>query len=55
MIIESIQLGYFGFSINRYILDPIIEIPLLTAIVLLVSLAIILLLKKIPYLKRLID
>ncbi len=55
MIIESIQLGYFGFSINRNILDPIIEIPLLTAIVLLVSLAIILLLKKIPYLKRLID
>ena len=55
MIIESIELGYFGFTINRYILNPIIEVPLLTVIVLFVSLGIILLLKKIPYLKRLID
>ncbi len=55
MIIESIQLGYFGFTINRYVMDPIIEIPLLTIIVMFASLGIILLLKKIPYLKRLID
>ena len=55
MIIESIQNGYFGFAINRNTLNPIIEVPLLTAIVLFVSIAIILLLKKIPYLNRLID
>lgn len=55
MIIESIQNGYFGFAINRNTLNPIIEVPLLTAIVLFVSLAIILLLKKVPYLNRLID
>ena len=55
MIIESIQLGYFGFTISRYTINPIIEIPLITVIVLFSSLAIILLLKKIPYLKRLID
>jgi surface polysaccharide O-acyltransferase-like enzyme len=54
MIIESIQLGYFGFTINRNTLNPIIEVPLLTAIVLFASLAIILLLKKIPYLEKLI-
>lgn len=54
MIIESIQLGYFGFTLNRNTLNPIIEVPLLTAITLLASLAIILLLKKVPYLKKLI-
>jgi surface polysaccharide O-acyltransferase-like enzyme len=54
MIIESIQNGYFGFAINRTILNPVIEVPLLTAIVLFVSLGIILLLKKIPYLNKLI-
>ncbi len=55
MIIESIQNGYFGFAINRNTLNPIIEVPLLTAIVLFVSVAIILLLKKIPYLNKLVD
>lgn len=55
MIIESIEQGYFGFSLKRTILDPIIEVPLLTVLVLFLSLAIIVLLKKVPYLKRLID
>ncbi len=55
MIIESIELGYFGFAFNRTMLDPIIEVPLLALIVLFSSLGIILLLKKVPYLKRLID
>ena len=54
MIIESIQRGYFGFAINRTTISPIIEVPLLTAIVLFASLGIILLLKKIPYMKKLI-
>jgi hypothetical protein len=40
---------------NRTTLNPVIEVPLLTVIVLFASLGIILLLKKIPYLKRLID
>jgi hypothetical protein len=55
MIIESIQRGYFGFAINRNTINPIIEVPLLTTITLFSSLAIILLLKKVPYLKKLID
>jgi surface polysaccharide O-acyltransferase-like enzyme len=54
MIIESIEKGYFGFAINRDTLNPIIEVPLLTVIVLFASLAIILILKRVPYLKRLI-
>jgi hypothetical protein len=54
MVIESIQRGYFGFAINRTTINPIIEVPLLTAITLFGSLAIILLLKKIPYMKKLI-
>jgi surface polysaccharide O-acyltransferase-like enzyme len=54
MIIESFQKGYFGFTINQSTLNPIIEIPLLTTIVLFVSLGIILLLKKIPYTKKII-
>jgi surface polysaccharide O-acyltransferase-like enzyme len=54
MIIESIQLGYFGLTLNQNTLNPIIEVPLLTAIVLFVSLAIILLLKKIPHLEKLV-
>jgi surface polysaccharide O-acyltransferase-like enzyme len=54
MIIESIEKGYFGFAINRDTLTPIIEVPLLTVIVLFASLAIILILKRVPYLKKLI-
>ena len=54
MIIESIQLGYLGFTINRNMIDPIIEVPLLAAITLFASLVIILILKRVPYLKRLI-
>lgn len=55
MIIESIQLGYLGFSLNRTMLNPIIEVPVMAGIVLFASLGIILLLKKIPYLKRMVD
>ncbi len=54
MIIESIQLGYFGFTLNRNTFNPIIEIPLLTVVTLFASLAIILLLKKVPYMNKLV-
>jgi surface polysaccharide O-acyltransferase-like enzyme len=54
MVIETIQNGYLGFAINRNTLNPIVEIPLLTVIVLFISLAIILVLRKIPYMKELI-
>jgi surface polysaccharide O-acyltransferase-like enzyme len=54
MILESIENGYFGFFLNRNTLNPIVEVPLMTLIVLFVSLGIILLLKKIPHLKQLV-
>ena len=54
MILESLQNGYFGFAINGNTINSIIGVPLMTVIVLFVSLAIILLLKKVPYLKKLI-
>jgi len=52
MIIESIQWGFFGFTLNRETLNPIIEIPLLMTITLLISIGIILALKKVPKLKN---
>lgn len=54
IILESFQYGYFGFAINGTTINTIIGVPLITALTLFVSLAIILLLKKIPYAKRLI-
>jgi len=54
MVLEYLENGYFGFAINRNTINPIIEVPLMTVIVLFVSLAIILLLKKVPYLKNVI-
>jgi surface polysaccharide O-acyltransferase-like enzyme len=54
MVIETLQNGYLGFAINRDTMNSIIEVPLLTTIVLFVSLAIILLSKKVPYLPKLL-
>ncbi|MCW4045357.1 MAG: acyltransferase family protein [Candidatus Bathyarchaeota archaeon] len=54
IVLESIQNGYFGFALNRNILNPIIEIPLKTVIVLFATLGIVLLLKKVPYLSKLV-
>jgi surface polysaccharide O-acyltransferase-like enzyme len=54
IVLESIQLGYLGFTLNRDTLNPIVEVPLMTVIVLFISLAIMLLLKKIPYLKKIV-
>jgi surface polysaccharide O-acyltransferase-like enzyme len=54
MVLESLQRGYLGLAINGNTINSIIGVPLMTVITLFVSLGIILLLKKIPYLKRLI-
>ncbi|MCL2691380.1 MAG: acyltransferase family protein [Candidatus Bathyarchaeota archaeon] len=52
IVIESIQSGLLGFTLNRATLNPILEIPLLMIITLIVSLCIILLLNKVPKLKN---
>jgi len=54
MLLESLERGYFGFAIDRLTLNPIIEVPLITTIVLFVSLGVVVLLKKIPYVEKLV-
>ncbi len=54
IVLESLENGYLGFAINRFTINPIIEVPLLTVIVLFVTLGIVLLLKRVRYLSKLI-
>jgi surface polysaccharide O-acyltransferase-like enzyme len=54
MILEALQKGYLGVKISLTTLNPIIEIPAITIITLIICLAILIPLKKIPYVKRLI-
>jgi len=54
IILEAIQNGYFGLALNRVTLTPVLEVPLITVIVLFASLGIVLLLKQVPYLKKII-
>jgi surface polysaccharide O-acyltransferase-like enzyme len=54
IILETLQQGYLGFQISVTNLNPILSIPILTAVTLLLSLAIIIPLKKIPYVAKII-
>jgi surface polysaccharide O-acyltransferase-like enzyme len=54
IILESLQNGYFGFALNRDTLNPLIEVPLMTILTMFISLAIVLVLKKIPYMEKVI-
>ena len=54
IILETLQKGYLGFRISLTTINPIIEIPLVTAVTLLLCLVIIVQLKKLPYLTRII-
>jgi surface polysaccharide O-acyltransferase-like enzyme len=54
MILQSLQRGYFGFKLSLTVLDPIIEVPLITVVTLFITLGLILLMKKVPVLKKLI-
>ena len=54
IILETLQQGYLGFQISVTNLNPILSIPLLTGVTLLLSLAIIVPLKKIPYVDKII-
>jgi surface polysaccharide O-acyltransferase-like enzyme len=54
IVLESFQKGYFGFAINRTTVNPAVEIPVITVLVLFVSLAVVVLLKKIPYMNKLV-
>ena len=54
MVLESLQVGYFGFAINGNTINSIIGVPLMTAVTLFICLAVIIPLKKVPLLKQLI-
>jgi hypothetical protein len=54
IIMETLLRGYLGFKLNLAAINHVIEIPLVTMLVLFISLALVLVMKKIPVLKRLI-
>lgn len=54
IVLETLQHGYFGFKISVTNINPIIGIPLVTIVTLLICLAIIVPLKRLPYVKRII-
>jgi len=54
IILESLQKGYFGFKLSLTVMNPIVEVPLITAVTLLITLGLVLIMKKIPVLKKLI-
>ena len=54
MVLETLQKGYLGFKISVTTINPVIEIPLITVLTLLICLAVIVPLKKIPYVRRIV-
>ena len=55
IVLETLQRGYlWGFTISGNNLNSIIEVPLMTAVTLLICLAVILPLRKVPIIKKLI-
>ena len=54
IILESLQKGYFGFKLSLTVMNPIVEVPLITAVTLLITLGLVLIMKKIPILRTLI-
>jgi surface polysaccharide O-acyltransferase-like enzyme len=54
IVLESFERGFFGFTLSVATLNPIVEIPLITALTLFITLGLVLLMRKIPVLKKLI-
>ena len=54
VVLETIEYGYLGLKINMSTLSPIVEIPLITALTLVATCALIYGLKKIPYVDRIL-
>lgn len=54
MVMETLQKGYLGFALNMEMMNPIIEIPLLTLVTFSLSAVIVYPLKKIPYVKKIL-
>ncbi len=54
IILETFERGLLGFKISYTTLNPIIEIPLLTALTFFITLGLVLLMRRAPVLKKLI-
>ena len=54
IILESLQRGYFGFKLSLTIMNPVIGVPLITIVTFFITFGLILLMKKVPVLKKLI-
>jgi surface polysaccharide O-acyltransferase-like enzyme len=54
IILESLQMGFFGFRISLMTINPILEIPLITVVALFITLGLVLLMRRVPVLKKLI-
>ncbi len=54
MVLETLQRGYLGFKISVTTMNPIVEIPLITILTLIICLAVLVPLKKIPHAKNIL-
>jgi len=54
IVLESLNMGFLGFKLSLSVITPIIEIPLAGIVTLFLTLGLILLMKRVPILKRLI-
>lgn len=54
IVLETLQKGYLGFKISITTLNPIVEIPFITAVALFICLGVLIPLKKIPYIGRVV-
>jgi surface polysaccharide O-acyltransferase-like enzyme len=54
IILESLQRGYFGFKLSLTIINPIIGVPLITIVTFFITFGLVLIMRKIPVLKKLI-
>jgi surface polysaccharide O-acyltransferase-like enzyme len=54
IILETLERGLLGFKISYTTLNPVIEIPLLAALTFFITLGLVLLMRRVPVLKKLI-
>ena len=54
IILESFERGFFGFTLSPLTLNPLLEIPLIAVLTFFITLGLVLLMRKVPVLKKLI-
>jgi surface polysaccharide O-acyltransferase-like enzyme len=54
IIMLSLERGYFGFTLSLTKMNPIVETPIATAVTLLITLGLVLVMKKVPILRKLV-